>query len=209
MIVGCVCGSAWAANPADLTYFERYASGNFGKIVVKERDAAVYYLRSELTSSLHGALTVAEGKSDLSVYRLIWQKPGDLFGGKFNAAIRAENRQIGEGKDYATLDYSKGMFGVAGYIPLDSDGFYQICPRISVGELTGYLTLSEQKDYFCAGASWFSSIGTVEIAWDRNDVVYLQCSKKFKIGSIALYPEPRMKIMRNSEAYEFGLGIAF
>ena len=214
IIVLLVSTSAFAANPADLTSFERFGASGFAKFVYGE-DSKIAYVR------------LPAFKTDISLAFQAWENSEGTakeysgwlikrFTPNLDAALIGTNYWVnGEtfAKTFAAFDFHGKLFdrptGIGFLLPFDKEDFAKVSPRITFGNITTFLTLSEEKNSYLLGASHSKDGMKVEVAYDNNEIWHLRVSKSIKINEMELFPEFRLKATEKENYFGFGIGFCF
>lgn len=214
MVVLSVSGSLFAANPADLTVFERSAYSNYVKLIYEEDGKT-------------GFLALPPIENDFVVSFCAWQNEnGDSekytgrlikrFSSSFDAALMTDfisKKGVSDIQNKLVFDLHGEVFGLpAGiglYLPFDEEESVKVGPRISVRDFTVYTTVAEEGKYLF-GASYCPKVGyKLEAAYSTEEVWYFKASKGFKTSIGNVCPEIRMKFFPDDTVLGVGLGIFF
>jgi len=213
LVVLSVASSIFAANPADLTVFERSAYNNYIKLIYGEKGSTAFVALPPIGNDFVISFQAwQDGKNDKKKYtgRLIRR-----FSPHLDAALIAEFALI-EGvsniDNKLVFDLHGELFGLPAGIglslPLDEKESVKVGPRISMDDFAFYATIAEKNEYIF-GATYARSSYKVEVAYSTEDILHVRASKGFKTSVGKVCPEIRMKFLPDEEVFEFGLGIFF
>ena len=207
-------GSAFAANPADLTLFDRFYPDGYIKLVYEGDD------------SKFASIRLPAFENDFSLYFRAWEsKGGDCkkytgrlikrFSPFFDAALVSEaslksGSSISKNRAVFDLhgDFLGNPIGIGLFLPFESDEDIKIGPRVSFGDFTTYFTVGK-KDQYRLGLSYVKDGIRLDFAYDEEDIFYCRASKGFKTSFGKIYPELRMKFTPDEEFIGVGIGFKF
>ena len=202
----------YAANPADLTFFERFSEGGFGKIIFDEDVTIMSIKFPEFENDFSIMLTTLENRKGMEIHTGRFIK---RFTSCFDAALKVNNYCLNNliwTKGYAAFDLHGNLFetpaGIGIHIPFDSKDYIKVGPRISFGNLTTFLTISEKKDHL-VGTSYSFGKHKIELAYSKQDVFSFRTSTLVEFNGTKFFPEFRLKITTENEFFGLGLGFCF
>ncbi len=214
LVVLSASSSLFAANPADLTAFERFASNNYVKLIYEE-DGKTSFLALPLIENdfVFSICAWQNEKSDSEKYtgRLIKR-----FSPNFDAAIMTDfisKKGVSDISSRLTFDLHGKLFnlpaGIGLYLPFNEEESVRVSPRISVNDFTVYATIAEENKYLF-GASYCPKAGyKLETAYSTEEIWYFKVSKGFKTSIGNVCPELRMRFLPDETFFGIGLGIFF
>lgn len=109
------------------------------------------------------------------------------------------------------FDLHNEILGLGIILPFQSDEKIKVGPRLRLGSLTTYLTLTQEKDYL-VGASYDMNGLKIELAYrcfEQQDIWYFRTSKGFKTNFGKIIPELRLKFTPEEEFVGVGIGLTF
>lgn len=213
LVVLSVSGSLFAANPADLTIFERFTSNNYVKLIYEEDGKTGFLALPPIGNDFVVSVCAWQNEeSDSEKYtgRLI-----KIFSPNFDAALMTDlisKKGVSDIQSRLAFDLHGKFFGLpAGiglYLPFDKEESVKIGPRISVNDFTVYTTVAEEGKYLF-GTSYCPKGYKLEVAYSTEEVWYFKASKGFKTSIGNVCPEIRMKFFPDETIFGVGLGIFF
>lgn len=214
IIVLLISGNVFAANKADLTFFDRFYEGSSFKFIADE-DATITGLRFP-------------AYNDFSFFVDTWQskeieaksytgRVTKRFNKNFDAALRGKTsyfKGLSNSKMSAAFDIHGNLFGnragLGLVLPFDREDSVKISPRYSLGNFTTFLTIGEEKEDLMIGTSYYNKAFCLDVAYSKKDIWYFNLSKGFDIGSWKLCPELRLKFPEGQRIITgFGLLLKF
>lgn len=200
-------GILFATNPVDLTETYRLTPVQFLKVTYDDGPKSVF-------------VNVPAGK-DLSVSIFDWQnaestiRSSDLkmlkrFSSSFDVTLNTQEKWS-KGtitlREEAAFDLRIDRFGLGLLIPFQPAEKVKIGPRIKMGDITAYFTISEGADPIY-GLSYATNGLRFDIARD-NAIWYFRTSKDFKSSIGTIIPELRLKFTEEERFTGLAIGIAF
>jgi hypothetical protein len=202
--------NAYAGNPADLSLFERYYEGGAARILLDSKGKEIQSFRlPHFDGDFSIMLTRVKTQEELEIQtgRLIKRLTPYL-----DTAIKISNYRLDNTtwtKSWASLDLHGKLFnipaGIGVHIPFDAEENVKVGPRMSFGDLSTFLTVSEGKDHL-AGASYSFGKHKVEVTYGDQDVWFFRTSTLIELSKgKKLFPGLRLKITPEDEV----LGLTF
>jgi hypothetical protein len=205
--------SLFAANPADLTVFERFAPNNYMKLIYEEDGKTGFLSLPPIGNDFVVSVQAWQNqRSDSEKYtgRLIKR-----FSPNFDAALMTDfisKKGVSDIDSRLVLDLHGDLFGLpAGiglYLPFDEQESVKMGPRIGISDFTVFTTVAKEGKYLF-GATYAKTGCKVEVAYSTEEVFYVRASKGFKTSIGRICPEIRMRFLPNDQIFGVGLGIFF
>lgn len=188
----------FAANPADLTSFNRLVPVEFYKVAY---DAGPQWvcINTPLTES-SSAIIFGWQDGDVGLGQIMFTK-------KFSSYLQANltTKVTNEVNNELVLDLNYNEFGLGLLLPLSSFEVenFLIGPRVTVGPVSAYSTLSRaSKPLYGLSISKFFDL---DFAYGRG-TCHFRTSKSFATQFGTFIPELRTKFTQEENFYGFGLG---
>lgn len=212
LVLTFVSTNLYAANPADLTFFERFSEGGFGKAIF-DKDATIMIAKfPEFKNNFSLLLSTCKNQEGLETQTGRFIKK---FTPNFDAALKINNYTFDNSawtKSYAAFDLHGNMLetpaGIGIHIPFDNEDNIKVGPRISFGNLTSFLTVSEDKDYV-VGATYRFDKNKIDLAYSKKEIWSFRISTLVEFKKTKFFPELRLKITPEDTLLGFGLGFCF
>jgi len=214
LVVLSVSSSLFAANPADLTIFERFTSNNYVKLIYEEGDKTGFVALPPVGDDFVFSLCAwqnEEGDREKYTGRLIRR-----FSPYFDAALITDlisEKGVSDIDNRLVFDLHGELFGLPAGIglslPFSEEQSIKVGPRITVNDLSFFTTIAERGEYLF-GTSYCPKSGyKLEVAYSTEEIWYFKASKGFKTSIGNVCPEIRMKFFPDEQVFGVGLGIFF